>query len=408
MSTRSSFAAAAALFAAIAAVFAFLVVSRAFAQTQAVPEHFSVEVVHDKPGEQAVGFAFLPDERILVIGQHNGEVRLLVEGRMKKEPIGTIPDLNLEPDGGAGVAVERGLLGIAVDPDWPEAAFIYLYYTHASGYNRVSKLRVEGALDDPASDDLTIDLSSEEILMALKDDSEYHNGGTLRFGSDETLYISHGDDLNWKEDDEEYLQDLTNPYGKLLRINRDGSAPDDNPTFPDEPEGRLPEIFAIGLRNPFRFSIDPETERLFIGDVGTDIREEFNLSDGGENFGYPRHEGISYFQEDYALIPPEPTKPVYHYPWESPSSAIALVTYRPKDHPRDHSFPHAFDGVHFYADYFRDDLRYLQPDGRGEWESVAFGTGFNNLTDGAIGPDGSLYLISFNGPLRKIVYESPN
>ena len=86
-----------------------------------------------------------------------------------------------------------------------------------------------------------------------------HNGGTLRFGSDKTLYISHGDDAN-----NHLVQDLTTLNGKILRINRDGSIPINNPDFPDEPNGKRDEIFAFGLRNPFRFSIDPSTDRLFI------------------------------------------------------------------------------------------------------------------------------------------------
>lgn len=378
-------------------------------RAQSVPDQFAVEVVHARPGVKSVGLAFLPDERILVIGVQSGEVRLLVDGVMKEDPIGTIPELNLERNNGFGTAPERGLLGIAIDPDWPEEPFTYLFYSHTSGYNRVSRFRVEGAVNDPASEDLTLDLSSEQILLALKDDSEYHNAGTLRFGSDTTLYVSHGDDENWKEDDEEYLQDLTNLYGKILRINRDGSAPDDNPTFREEPGGRLPEIFAIGLRNPFRFAIDPHTDRLFIGDVGSDIQEEFNLSEGGENFGYSRHEGDTYFNADFPISEPSPTAPIHSYASRPDAHAgIALATYRPKNYPYDRSFPEAFDGVHFYADYFSSTLRYLRSDGLGGWEPVVFGSGFDRLTDAAIGPDGSLYLISYNGALSKIVYEHPN
>ncbi len=389
----------------LASLLAVLPLTVSSAQT--VPDGFAVEVVHPSPGDQALGFAFLPDERILVIGHHSGQVRLLVDGEMKEEPIGTITELNLERNADPGNAAERGLLGIAVDPDWPDEPFVYVDYTHESGHIHISKFRVDGALDDPGSDDLAIDLSSEDVLLALKDDSEYHNAGTVRFGSDKTLYVSHGDDEHWKEEREPYLQDLTNPYGKILRINRDGTAAEDNPAFPEAPGGRLPEIFAVGLRNPFRFAIDPHTDRLFIGDVGTNIREEFNLSEGGENFGYPRHEGTSFFQENYALVAPEPTPPIHDYAYGKPSSrsAIALATYRPVNFPHDRSFPDAFDGVHFHADHFGGSLRYLRPDGLGGWESEPFGTGFTKLTDASIGPDGSLYLMSYGGPLRKIVYD---
>lgn len=371
------------------------------AEAQTVPEGFSVEVIHEKPGSKSLGFALLPDERILVIGHQTGQVRLLVDGEMNTDPVGTIPNIV--------TSSEEGLLGIAVDPDFPDSSYIYLFYTSNTGYNRVSRFTLEGDVADPQSDNLTLDLASERILLELPNETPLHNGGSIRFGSDKTLYVSHGEDQRWKEYEEPYMQDLSNPYGKILRIRRDGSAPDDNPSFPDEGPARMPEIFAIGLRNPFRFAIDPHTDRLFIGDVGTNIREEFNLSSGGENFGYPRYEGATFFQETYALIAPDPTSPIFDYVYTRPDrrSAIALAAYRPRDPGRDNSFPSEFDGALFYADYFGTELNYLLPDGSGGWQSNRFGTGFAGLTDAAVGPDGSLYLISYDGPLRRISYTRP-
>jgi glucose/arabinose dehydrogenase len=143
--------------------------------------------------------------------------------------------------------------------------------------------------------------------------------------------------------------------------------------------------------------------------VGTNLREEFNLSDGGENFGYPRHEGTTFFQENSALVAPEPTPPIFDYAYGvTARAAIALATYRPKNYPHDNSFPEFFDGVHFYVDYFNSSLRYVRPSGLGGWESEAFGSGFQNLTDGAVGPDGSLFVITYDGPLRKISYGDTN
>ncbi len=367
---------------------------------QTVPDGFSVETIHQKSAAKSTGFGLLPDGRVLVIGHHSGNVNLIVEGAADPVTVATIPHL--------AISSERGLLGVAVDPEFPIESYVYLYYTSDSGVNRVARYPVEGALSDPTSTDLTIDVAGEEILLEIVDDSEYHNAGTLRFGSDNTLYVSHGDDVKYKfwEEDELYLQDLTNLYGKILRINRDGSVPDDNPVFPSEPAGKRPEIFAVGLRNPFRFALDPETDRLFIGDVGTNLREEFNLSTGGENFGYPRHEGTGYFEEDADLITPNPTAPIYDYEYERPShrTAVALLTYRPHDAPPDLRFPDEFDGAHFHADFFDDELRYLREDGNGGWESIVFGTGFYQLVDAALGPDGGIYILSYSGALRRITY----
>jgi glucose/arabinose dehydrogenase len=371
------------------------------AAAQTVPEHFSVETIHTSAAFKATGFALLPDGRFLVLDHQSGDVNLIVDASPGATTIATIPDL--------AASSERGLLGVAVDPDYPDENYVYLYYTSSSGVNRVSRFPVGGDLSNPFSLDLSLDLSGEEVLLQMQDDSPLHNAGTLRFGGDKTLYISHGDDVKFKfwEDDELYLQDLTNLYGKILRINRDGSVPDGNPVFPSEPAQKRSEIFAIGLRNPFRFSIDPMTDRLFIGDVGTDLREEFNLSEGGENFGYPRHEGTVFFYDDADLTAPEPTPPIYDYERSSNRSAIALVTYRPQAATAIHNFPAEYDGVHFHADFFQNELRYLQPNGDGGWESVLFGTGFPQLVDGALGPEGEIYLLSYRGQLRRIIYTTP-
>ena len=374
------------------------------AVAQTVPGQFTVETIHSNAGGKATGFARLPDGRFLVLEHQTGNVNLVVDGATEPTTVATIPHL--------AVSSERGLLGVALDPDFPDANYVYLYYTGDSGVNRVSRFPVAGDLSDPQSQVLSFDPTDEQVLIEMQDDSEYHNAGTLRFGSDKTLYISHGDDVKFKfwEDDELYLQDLTNLYGKILRINRDGSVPDDNPTFPAEPVQKRSEIFAIGLRNPFRFSIDPQTDRLFIGDVGTNLREEFNLSDGGENFGYPRHEGSAFFYEEADLTAPEPTPPIYDYEYARPSrrSAIALVTYRRQDAPSMYSFPAEYDGVHFYADHFDDEVSYLRPHGNGGWESVLFGTGFSQLVDAALDPDGGINLLSYDGTLRRIVYADPS
>ena len=363
-------------------------------KAQSVPDGFSVVTLSNNLQGDAVGFSILPDGRVLVIYHQLGYVRLLVDKTLKLEPLLTVPRLVK--------TAEQGLLGIAVDPDFPEANYIYLFHTQDDSTNRVTRFTVGGDLSDPNSDNLTIDAASGDTLLVLPDDTRFHSGGTLRFGQDKTLYVSHGDDVQLND-----IQSLATPYGKILRINRDGSVPDDNPVFPDEPDDKRGDIYAIGLRNPFRFNIDPVTGTLLIGDVGTNLFQEINLSTGGENFGYPKHEGHGFFRDTMSLIAPEPTFPVYDYP-QTPSSrsVIALATYRPRDFPNDNSFPADYDGVHFFADFYDDELRYLRPDGNGGWTKEVFGTGFSTLVDAAIGLDGSLYVLTFKGGLRKIVYGS--
>lgn len=365
---------------------------------QTVPEGFSVITISGDLDTDAVGFALLPDERILVVHQFSGEVHLLVNGVRKEEPLLTVPNLE--------TSSEKGLLGVAVDPDFPDEPHVYLFHSHTSQTNRVSRFTVTGDLQDPNSENLTIDVGTQVTLIDdMPADNFNHNGGTLRFGSDKTLYVSHGDDATRSR-----VQDLTTLNGKILRINRDGSPAGDNPAFPSEPSGMREEIFAFGLRNPFRFALDPESDRLFIGDVGENSREEVNLSDGGENFGWPRFEGTLVFDSGADLIDPQPTPPIRDYPHGGGrQSVIALVTYRQKDYPNDFSFPEEFDGTHFYADYFEDWLDYLSEDA-GVWTNTRFGTGFTRLVDGTLGPDGAIYVLESGGgegpsALKKIIRE---
>lgn len=359
-----------------------------------VPDGFSVTTIADSLGLDLVGFTFLPDGRILLINKQSGRVRVLAGGLVGSEPVFTVPRL--------APTAERGLLGIAVDPDYPDSNYVYLFYTRDDSTNRVTRFAVQGDLTDPASSNISLDGASERVLMSLPDTTALHNGGTLRFGPDGKLYVSHGDDAYSNR-----VQSLSTFNGKIFRINRDGTAPDDNPAFPEAPADAVAETFAFGLRNPFRFSIDPHNGALFISDVGTDLYEELNLSTGGENFGFPHYEGPDFYRPWEPLIPPEPMFPIFAYPYDRSAgagSAIALVAYRLVAPPADASFPPDYDGAYFYADFFDDEIRYLLKSAMGEWVSHSFGSGFASLVDGAIGPDGSVYVLEFGGELYRIAY----
>ena len=364
-------------------------------QAQALPSSFSIETIASSLGSDAVGFALLPDEqRILYIRYQTGQVKLIVDGVVKPEPILSVP--------GVVFSSEQGLLGIALDPDFPDSNYVYLFYTHQDSVNRVSRFRITGALADATSDSLEISAASEEILLSLPDTRRFHNGGTLRFRSDKTLYISHGDDNQWPG-----VQNFHSYEGKILRINRDGSIPADNPVFPNEPVDKLGEIFAMGLRNPFRFSLDPLTDELFIGDVGWEAFEELNLCQGGENFGWPLYEGNVWNDSTQALVAENPAFPIFEIPNLGYTTAIiALASYRQKNFPNDHSFPPAYEGALFYSDFFANKLNYLQRDSSGAWTSHLFASGFFRLADAAVGQDGSLYLMEFSRGIKRIRYES--
>ena len=244
-----------------------------------------------------VGFDIIPDGRIIVINKF-GEVKLFVNGELRKRFLAGIID-DIFPN------TESGLTGIAIDPDYPSEPYLYLFYSHVDSTNRVSRFTLKGDLDDPDSDNLIAE--DEFVLLTLPLENDEHNGGTLRFGEDKTLYISSGDDHL-----PELVQNLSTYNGKILRISRDGTIPPDNPTFLNQPVDRKLEVFAIGLRNQFRFSLNLNDE-LFIGDVGGGAKEELDISNGGENYGWPRYEGTEDNDSLVILIEPAPLFPVFQY-----------------------------------------------------------------------------------------------
>ena len=360
---------------------------------QNVPEGFSITTVQDDLASGSVGFAFLPDERILVIHHQSGEVELIVNETLVEEPLLVVDSLV--------ISSEQGLLGIALDPDYPDSNYVYLFHTKSDSVNQVSRFTMEGDLMSPDSEQLAIDPASKKKIYSAPDTTRFHNGGTLRFGQDKTLYISIGDDAYTNE-----VQSLSNHLGKIMRINRDGSIPEDNPVFPNAPEDALPEVFAMGLRNPFRFNIDPVTQQLVIGDVGTVLYEEINVAKGGDNFGYPHYEGPEFFRDSIALATPNPSPPAYGYPYASPRarSAIALAYYRPSDDPGATNFPAQYDGAAFFADFFDTRLQYLLNE-EGSYTTYEFGTGVSRLVDASVARDGSLYMLSYQGTLYRIAYD---
>ncbi|HEY8503374.1 MAG TPA: PQQ-dependent sugar dehydrogenase, partial [Gemmataceae bacterium] len=216
-----------------------------------------------------IGMAFSPDGRLFVTEQ-DGAVRVIEDGTLRDEPFIRVAV------GTASVTGEQGLLGIAFHPDFAQNQLFYLYYTAPDNLtNRLSRFVASGDQADPAT---------EQILLEVPSGA-HHNGGALHFGPDGKLYIATGD-ANLPNDS----QSLTKLNGKLLRINPDGSIPEDNPFFTST-TGAARAIWAYGFRNPFTFAIHPETGRILVNDVGQELYEEVNDVVPGGNYGWPRAEG---------------------------------------------------------------------------------------------------------------------
>lgn len=326
--------------------------------------------------ERPTDLAGAGEGRLLVLEQP-GRVRLVLDGVLQADPFLDITD-RVGSQGN-----EQGLLGIALHPRFAENGFFYLNYTDRAGTTVVSRFQTlaDGARADPAS---------ERILLTIEQPYANHNGGSLAFGPDGMFYIGTGDGGS-AGDPQGNGQKLTTLLGKLLRIDVDGgdpyAIPADNP-FADGPRGRG-EIWAYGLRNPWRFSFDRLTGDLWIADVGQNAWEEINFqpagAPGGVNYGWNFREGA----HPYRGEPPAGlllTDPVAEYPHPEGCSVTGGFVYRGEKFPE-------FFGIYLYGDYCNGRVWGLlrQPDG--SWQSqLLFETG-TYLSSFGEDVRGELYLL---------------
>lgn len=389
-----------------------------------LPNGFALQSVVLGPFDSPpVGFAFLPDGRLLVIEKDTGQVHLAPVGSTASVVVATLPNLTTEQ--------ERGLLGVAVDPSWPARPYVYFHSTRAGAAIHITMYTAAGDLGDPSSTNLTLG-SPYTLLDDISDLWSTHNGGTLRFGPDGFLYASIGDDSRSCE-----AQILGSPLGKILRLDvagmpGPGSGPPakadlvaaGNP-FAGGDWQRL--VYAYGLRNPFRFGIDAASGDLYVGDVGLDVWEEIDalVQAGytGANFGWPEFEGPLQDPEWHSVdcsLPPPYVDPIHVYP--NPPTGVAAVTGGPRyrtDALAPYGFPRAYDGEVFLADFYGRWIRRLTPAGGGAWvvaDSVAgqpsalrWADGFGQIADLQQGPDGGLYFAQFSsGALPRGVHRIVN
>ena len=208
---------------------------------------------------------------------------------------------------------EEGLLGLAFHPDFQSNGEVYIHYSSSEKdmYGVVSRFRIS------PSDPETIDPDSEEVLLELKQPFRNHNGGSIAFGPDGYLYISFGDGGK-ANDPLKHGQNLKSWFGAILRIDVDHTdpgkpyrVPDDNPFVGND--DAAPEIWALGLRNVWRFSFDRETGELWAGDVGQDRFDEISLIRKGGNYGWNRYEARSDFRANAKMATDKHDEPVAFY-----------------------------------------------------------------------------------------------
>lgn len=226
--------------------------------------------------------------RIFVV-QQDGVIYTVENGERGDAPFLDVSGLLVSSGG------EQGLLGLAFHPDYEENGFFYIYYTGQGGDSVIARYEVS---DDPN----IADAESRSEVLSFAQPYQNHNGGHITFGPDGYLYIGTGDGGSGG-DPEDNGQSLETYLGKLLRLDVDNGEPYAVPADnPDLGANALPEIWAYGLRNPWRFSFDRETDELFIGDVGQNAVEEISYapadSSGGENYGWNVMEGDTCFETE--------------------------------------------------------------------------------------------------------------
>ena len=332
--------------------------------------------------EQPVALAVRDGDDVLYVSEKVGTVRALRDER---------EDVVLDISDEVSLGYEQGLLGMAFSPD---GSFLYVNYTDVEGDTQIEEFPFR---------DSRADIDGRRRVLSIDQPFPNHNGGNLAFGPDGYLYIGMGDGGSGF-DPLDNGQSLDTLLGKMLRIDprpsgdRGYGIPGDNP-FLDR-EGVRPEIWAYGLRNPWRYSFDRETGDLWIGDVGQHEREEISFqpasSAGGENYGWNRMEGTVQLGEQE---PEDHVPPVHEYPTDQGCVVTGGYVYRGSRIP-------GLVGAYVFADFCTGVVRGLRLRDGEVAEEADLGPTVSSL--GSFGEDaeGELYALSLDGPIYRLIPES--
>ena len=368
-----------------------------------------------------VAAEFAPDGRIFV-AEKGGVVKIFENGAVLPDPFITLTDVNDFND--------RGLLDIALDPDFESNNFVYLLYTYennsadyeGSKTARLVRVTANGNIAVPGSEFILLGSAGgsncEDFAVTadcIPSNSGSHTIGSVMFAPDETIFVSAGDSASFTEVDPLALrsQNIDSLAGKILHIDRDGNGLATNPFWNGSADDNRSKVWAYGFRNPFRFGLKPGTGVPFVADVGWFEWEEVNVATPGSNFGWPCWEGANH-QNGYESFPEcqalysagTDTKPLYFY-LHPPGAAIVGGDFYSGS-----SYPAEYQGAFFFADYARSQISYLKVDPS------------NNLIPGSVqnltleasapvqifsGPNTDLYYVSiFPGDIVRIKYSSDN
>ncbi len=347
--------------------------------------------------------AFLPDGRILVTEKY-GRVRLIKDNLVQPTPA-------LDWSAQLYAYGNAGLIDITVDPAFATNGYVYLAYTSDNPREgRVSRFTMNGD---------TIDPSSEVVLLSTIADYDVHMIDSVRFGPDGLLYASDGDSSPFvaATSYSTRAQQPDQTVGKVYRITTSGKAVPSNPFWTGNADDAASKVLALGLRNPFRFTVAPDGT-VIVGDVGWNSWEEINLvtpGAGNHNYGWPCYEGgpgASLIQPAFSIFPicqallaqgtDAVTAPAFAYDHSVGSTVVGGPVYNGS------AFPAQYQGAYFFGDYSAGWLDYWPMDTTGNFvgQPIRFAS-VANPVDITTGPDGNLYYVSITKrQIRRIAYGS--
>jgi glucose/arabinose dehydrogenase len=319
---------------------------------------------------------FAPDGRLFAT-EEAGRVRIA-------KPDGTLVTfLNISTK--VDSTGERGLQALTFDPSFSTNRYVYLHYTKKATsttpvHNRIVRVTARG--DKVVAD-------SERLIFRLNNQtSEHHMGGAIDFGKDGKLYVSTGDN----QSPTNVSQQLTNFFGKILRINKNGTIPTNN-HFYARTSSNNRAIWALGLRNPFKFAVQPSTGTIFINDVGEKAWEEINRGAARANYGWPVHEGVA--------NDPQYVDPIFAHAYGQ--DGACSITGGAFYNPTTLQFPPKYKGNYFFADFCGGWIKKFEPL---SGEASAFARGIEKPLDLEVSKAGELYYLSrgATGIVGKIRY----
>ncbi len=340
---------------------------------------------------QPVDIVHAGDDRLFIV-EKSGYIKIAEsDGTVLDE---VFLDIDAKVNSGAG---ERGLLGLAFDPNYTSNGRFFVHYSNSAGNTTISRFLV-------SSNPNVADADSEQIILTIAQPYNNHNGGDLDFGPDGYLYIGMGDG-GAAGDPQNYSQNKQSLLGKMLRLDVSGdtySIPSDNPFIDDEET--LDEIWSIGLRNPWRFSFDQLTGEMYMADVGQNKWEEISVeppNQGGNNYGWRCYEGFETF--NVANCPDESTftPPAFVYlnnEFEDGCSITGGYVYRANE-------IEYLVGKYIYADFCSGRIWTLHRDDCNSWRNrlVYQGSPQDYSTFGE-SLSGDIYIASISsGKIEKVV-----